>query len=59
MSYGHGDTEYANIICNFVKICVEKRSEYFEMCPTAANNENVIVSTRSGRTIKVPEKLNL
>jgi len=59
MSYGHGDTEYANIICNFVKICVEKRSEYFEMCPTIDNNENVTVSTRSGRTIKVPEKLNL
>ena len=59
MSYAQGDTEYASIICNFVKICMEKRSEYFEMCPTITMDENPIVSTRSGRTVKVPEKLNL
>ena len=56
MNYSNGDTELAQLICDFVNTCFQLRKHYFE--PFEDNDlPNKTTCTRSGRLSRAPNRL--
>ena len=60
MSYNHGDTELAQLICKFVDDCFQKRREILFLHDLVRELEEQpeTQTTRSGRVSRPPVRLN-
>ena len=60
MSYNHGDTELAQLICKFVDECFHKRREiiFLQDLVRELEKQQETQTTRSGRISRPPVRLN-